>query len=508
MSGRTTSTSARIATPRRSTAYQPAIPSPIPMSVARSKHRVQAAPLSPTIATRYRLLLAATALGMLTIVAALRLLDAYGTAYKLFYDIGQTDSIRVDTAEQALQHIAGASTAIADLSNPASSNQDHQNALNTAYANFASFRADVFMLNADLDSAERPTFNILENAVYNQFWPQVALAVAAQQSGNSAGAREAFISANGSLEGDITRSLQQIESANFVALKAAEQQAGSIIIGQALLLGFLFILLAGGLTALSFWLRFRIRRLLTPGVDGATAIAWLLLVLTMNQLLQLPESLRSMVEDAYYSVTASARVLAIANQSNRVESGSLLDASNAPLWQQRFDNNVHEIELRLCGLPGCLQTPFTNSSVDQITPAVLNNANKISPAASASIGGVVPLVANVTYRGEAQTLETVRKAYLDYLAIDGQLRALIKGNQLLSAWVLDTGTQPGQSDEAFGRFSTAMEHERLINRAVFDDLRHTAQTDLPTNRILFALGGTIVLIGLLTAGTIQRFREL
>ena len=508
MYGRTSRTTARLATPRRSSAYQTSIPSPIPTSGSRSKHRVQATISSPAIATRYRLAIAAAALGVLTVVVAFQLLGAYGITYTLFDNIGQTSSLRVDTSEQALQHIARVGTAIADLSNPAGTDQDQQTALNTAYANFALFRADLFTLHTDLDSAEQTTFSTLENAVYNQFWPQMALAVAAQQSRNETAVHDAYVKADSYLEGDITLSLRQIEIANFAAMKAVERQAGGVIIAQAILLGFLFMLLACSLTVLSFWLRFRVRRLLTPGIDGATVLAWVLMGLTMSQLLGLPDTLRGMVEDAYYSVTASARVLAIADQGNRAESASLLDSSNALLWQQRFDNTANEIELRMCGVPGCLQMPFTKNNQDQIASLVLRNANSISPAASASIGDIVPLVANVTYAGEAQTLEIARKAYLDYLTIDGQLRSLIKSNQLSAAWALDTGIRPGQSDEAFGRFSTALEHEQLINREVFDNLRHNVQTDLPANRSLYALGGSIALIGLLAAGTIQRFREL
>jgi hypothetical protein len=498
MYGRTTPTTARIATPRRSPAYRHSIPVKKTYSTFSFK----------TLSTRYRLAVTAAGLGILSVIVGLKVIDTYSTAYDLFDTIGQSSSIRVDTAEQALQHIANVSTSVADFDNPISNDQTHQTALNTAYGNFTAFRTDLYTLHTDLDSDEQELFAKLESTVYNQFWPQIALAITAQQAGDTTAARNAFVKADGYLQNDITRILQQIETANFAAMKAAEQQAGTVIIEHAFLIGLILLLLAGGLTVFSFWLRFRVRRLLTLGVDAAMVIAWLLLAATLSQLLQLPEALHSMVEDAYYSVSASSRALAIADQGNRAESASLLDAANAKNWQQAFDNNTREVELRLCGVPNCLQTPFSIANTDTIAPTVLSMAKTISPAASASIGGIVPLVANVTYAGEAQTLETVRKAYLDYLAIDGQLRGLIAANQMTSAWVLDTGTQPGQSDEAFNRFTSAMEHERVINRAVFDSIWQAQQSALPGNRILYGVIGIAALIGLLIVGTVQRFREL
>ncbi len=111
----------------------------------------------------------------------------------------------------------------------------------------------------------------------------------------------------------------------------------------------------------------------------------------------------------------------------------------------------------------------------------------------------MPLVANVTYIGEAHALEQARKAFSDYLVIDAKTRQLIASGQMADALALNTGTQPGQSDEAFSRFSSAMEEDRAINRRVFDATWNTEQNALTYNRLLFGVVSCVLLIVLISA---------
>ncbi len=456
---------------------------------------------------RQCLVLAAISMAILAGIVASRTLDVYDSAYQMFNGIVQQNSVRVDAAEQALQHIASAGASAADFSSAATNSATHQTALTSIYTEFAQFRDNMFTLHADLNSDGQTTYNAIEQAVYNEFWPQIGLAIAAEQKGDSAAARTAYLNADNSLAHEITPGLQRLETTNFAEMKSTEQTAGGEIVAESVVLAGMLLVLAGLLTGLSFWVRTMVRRLFTPGIDAAMILAWIVALGTISQLFALPEAMRSMVEDAYYSVTASSRVLDVANLSNRTESTELLDLDHVAFWEQAFDKTKAEIELRLCGQIGCLNHTFTPGG-DILDAQAYQTAKAISKADSLSIGGIVPLVANVTYAGEAQTLETARKAYLDYLAIDGQIRQLIQSNQIASAIRLNTGIQPGQSDEAFGRFVTAMEHEKAINRAYFDGIWQTEQTALLTNRIGLGLAGNGLVIVLLAVGVYHRYREL
>ncbi len=456
---------------------------------------------------RQRLVVTALSIAALSVVVASRTLDVYDSAYRMFGGIVQQNSVRVDAVEQALQHIAAVSASTADLSSAAANSATHQSALLTIYAEFAQFRDAMFTLHADLDSDGQTLYLGVEQAAYNEFWPQIGLAIAAEQNNNISGAKAAYLNADNSLTREIMPGLQQLETTNFAVMKNAEQSAGGVIVSESVVLAGMLLVLAGTLTGLSFWMRSMVRRVITPGIDAAMIVAWLVALGAINQLFALPEGMRSMVEDAYYSVTASARVLDVANLGKRIEGTELLDLDHVALWQQNFDKTKAEIGLRMCGQADCLNQPFTSGS-DQVSIQAYQNAKAISPADSLSIGGIVPLVANVTYAGEAQTLDTARKAYLDYLTIDGQIRQLIQSNQLALAIGLNTGTQPGQSDEAFGRFVTAMEHEKAINRAAFDHIWQAEQTALPNNRLVYGAIGSGLVIGLLAAGVYQRYQEL
>ncbi len=333
------------------------------------------------IQTRHRLVLGAGVIVILALFAAARTLDVYNNAYQLFNGIVQQDSVRIDASEQALAHIASASTSAADFSTTADTNPAHQNARITIYSEFQQFRDDMFILHTNLDATEQPIYASIEQAVYDEFWPQIGLVIAARQSGAATqkvqAARDAYLQADTFLENQISTSLQQLETANFTAMKDAEQQAGRTIIAQTFLLGVTLLIVAAALTALSIWLRRTLRRYITPGIDAAMIVSWLVFGLVVLQLLGLPEAMRSMVEDAYYSVTASARVLAVANQANRAESGALLDVPELAHWQENFDTDKRLIELRICGQANCLKQPFTYAD-DALLSQTIQNAKAIS----------------------------------------------------------------------------------------------------------------------------------
>ncbi len=154
---------------------------------------ISSASILKKIKTRHRLVLGASVIVILAIFAASRTLDVYNNAYQLFNGIVQQDSVRIDASEQALEHIASASTSAADFSTTADTNPAHKKALATVYSEFQQFRQNMFILHANLDDTEQAIYANIEQAVYNDFWPQVGLVISAWQGGNQQAARDAYV---------------------------------------------------------------------------------------------------------------------------------------------------------------------------------------------------------------------------------------------------------------------------------------------------------------------------
>jgi hypothetical protein len=275
---------------------------------------------------------------------------------------------------------------------------------------------------------------------------------------------------------------------------------------QAVILGILVIGLAVGLTVLSFWLRGKVRRYVTPGIDIAMLLTWIVALVMLGNLLSLPEQLRVMINDSYRSVSASSRVLVDANLANRAESTAVIFPERAADWYAVFDNSMALVELRICGQPKCMETTFLVSGTsDTIDPAVARAARAISAEDSARIGNIIPLVGNVTFKSEAAILEQARLAYLTYRQINQQFRNLIDADDIQGAIDLNTGEVGTQ---AFQKFAQAITDERLINRAVFDQVWKQQQTSIPTNQGLYGVAAFLVVMLTIVVGMYHRYREL
>ncbi len=483
-------------------------------SAARSAPRTttpRAAPARRQLSSRTILVGGAAALFVLTLIVIAQALNAYNTTYEQFRSVAEDSTAKVSAAEAALGAVFDIDTHAASFVATAPDNQNHWKALDTIHAAYQTFREQMFTVRSTLQSDdERKIYDQIDYFAFDQFWQHIGNLLTAQQHGDKATAINEYIISDNYLQNQIARYLLQLEALNFKAMQDTEKNAGVAINGQTLLLGVLVILLAIGLTALSFWLRSKVKRFVTPGLDVAMVLGWVLAILMLIELASAPGQLRHMVDDAYYSVSASSRVLAIASEANSAQRGSVIDPTHAPFWQASFDANKTSLALRLCGQPDCTAMPFTNGA-DQIAPNTLSVANQITSANSSAINGIQPLVAKVSFAGEATTLEKTRMALQDYLKLDGQIRGLIQANdpnKLDDATRLSTGSLPGQSGEAFTRFTDAMNEERTINRRVFDDIWNTQKSALPLHRILFGLVGFVLLGVLLVVGVYHRFREL
>ena len=477
-----------------------AVPAPTPAAARPVARR--------GMTTRRRLLVLGGVGVVLVVITLLQALNAYGTSYDLFRNLIDVNSTTVDASEHALQDIAQVSQAAADYAVLSSDTPLYEQSQNNMFRAFSSFRDEMFTLRSNLqDAEERTAFTTADTFAYSSFWRHVSDLVS--QRSNAAVAQQQYLDADNHVRLWINPALQKLENLNFQQMVAAGQQAGANIIGQVILLAIPAIALAVLLTYLSFMLRQKVHRYLTPGIDLAVVLSWVLLLIMLINLLNAPNQLNVMIQDSYRSVSASSRVLVDANNANRAESSELLDSGRADAWNTRFDDAAQLIALRMCGQLNCTEKSFvSNSSADQPTDSVVNAANNITPDNSAKIEGIIPLIANVTFPGEAQALEQARIAYQQFLTVNTQLRGLIQANNMPDAIKLNTTVDTGTSQDAFNQFVTAINQVRDVNHAVFDQVGQSASQTLQTNRILFGLVGYLVIGILLIVGVYQRYREL
>lgn len=450
--------------------------------------------------TRIRLVLGGVIIALCALLAGGIVANAYSTAYNLFQTIAEFYAIKVDAAEGALQDIARTSQATADYTALTSDTPLFEASVNDIFRNFNAYRSELFVLQSNLQSqAERTAFTVADTYTYSRFWRHVSNLIDGRSDLDLA--RREYLSADNHLRNRIIPALEALEAENFSLMAAAGEQAGGTLGGQALLVALSAGLVLALLTGVSFWLRGKVRRYITPGIDGAFALSALVLVLMLMGLLQLPSQFSRMTQMAYYNISSSSRVLVAGNLANRAESSALIDVDRAPTWYGQFDASVNEMELRLCGVEDCLQQSFVNLTG-------LPGDTVIDRARRSGVAGSQPLIATVQTTREIQALEAARVAFLAYLQVHDQLVTYVDAGQIDEAIALNTGFEEGESEALYAAFTQQIETVQALNRETFDGIWNAQRTALPTQQILYsvlAFGAIIVLTGL---GVSHRFREL
>jgi len=473
------------------------------------------------LSTRTRLATSLAIAGLLALITILQAFNTYTGAFERFRSIAEDSTAKVDASEAALRAVARIDSGAAVFVATAPDNNTHWDSQAAIHASFDDFRNQMFIIRARLTNpdvssdAETIDYTQISYFTFDQFWQHIGNLLTAEQNGDTATATQEYIIADNYFQNQIIRYLLDLESRNFSAMQDTSSGAADAINQQTVLLGIAAFVLIVLLTALSFWLRWRVRRVLTPGLDVAFVLGWVLAIVMILELTATPGRLQAMVQDAYYSVSASARVLAVANQSASAQSGKVIDPGHADFWQTSFANDLNSIALRICGQPNCLNKPFTVSdSPDALDPIVLRDAINVSDTNRQAINtqdinrqansGIGSLIANITTPGEAAKLEQARQAIVRYNGINDQVSALVAKGSLEDASRLSTG----DGQKALADFSQAILDEQNIKRNKFNSIWTTEQADLPTHRWLFGVAGYAVLIIALLIGAVQRLREL
>jgi hypothetical protein len=450
--------------------------------------------------TRIRLVLGGVIIALCALLAGGIVANAYSTAYTLFQTIAEFYAIKVDAAEGALQDIARTSQATADYTALSSDTPLFEAAVNDIFRNFNAYRGELFTLQSNLQSqAERTAFTVADTYTYSRFWRHVSNLIDGRSDLDLA--RREYLSADNHLRNRIIPALEALEAENFSLMATAGEQAGGTLGGQTLLVA----LSAGGLLVLlamvSFWLRGKVRRYITPGIDGAMALSALVLVVMLVGLFQLPSQFSRMTQMAYYNISSSSRALVAGNLANRAESSAVIDVARAQTWYEQFDASVNEMERHLCGVQDCLQQSFLTSTGQP-------NTTLIDQARRGTTLEEQPLIASVQTPEEIQALETARVAFLDYLGVHDQLVGYLDAGQLDEAVTLNTGFEEGESEALYATFTQNIERVQQINRETFNTIWDAQRTTLPAQQVLYgvlAFGAIIVLTGF---GVSHRFREL
>lgn len=458
------------------------------------------------LSVRNKFLLATTVGFLLAVLTMLQTLYSYNNTYKLFEKMVLNNSVKVDASEKSIQDIANVNKYAADYI----ANFDDLAKRSTAFINlhldFAKFRDQMFILHDSLrDFADTKEFLVAEQKVYEKYWGSMSNLLLARRQGDRVTATDNYEKVDDFLENSIIPALQKIEKFNFEAMVEDKSQSIATIYGQLLILTAAGIGLAILLTITSFWLRVKIKRLLTPGLDSAALLSWIFALALIIQFASLPSELNVMVTDAYYSISGGSRVLAVANQANRTKSAALNDPAHAKNWQAKFDTYFNKLQLTMCGQPTCLQTSFSTApNSDTANPAVIRSALNISSNNAALIDNIKPLVVNATFPGEVRALEKARSAYIEYMRYDAQIRTLLQQNNVAEASKISTGA----SDQAFAKFVQALQEEHDINQQIFDGVWERQKAALSSYPLIFGVAGYGLLLLLIVAGVLHRYREL
>ncbi len=454
------------------------------------------------LTTRVRLILDGVVLSVLILLTAVQAVNAYTVAFRLFEEIATLNSIKVDAAESALQAIAGVSQATADYTALSSDTPLFEQAVNDIFRNFEDYRDEMFILRRNLQTAEETTaFTVADTYTYSRFWRHVSNLIDGRSDSDIA--RREYLAADDNLRNRIIPALQQLEAINFELMVNAATRARTDIYGQVLLLAIPAGILVLALVFTSFWLRRKVRRYLTPSLDLAMVASIALLAVMLLNLLSLPDALTRMTLDSYYSISGASRVLVYASLANRAESSAVIDTARKEDWYARFEANIASVEQLMCREPGCLQSSFVTAG--DIPAGSVVSAAGLGDDRTADFN--VALMGNITFGGEAFSMETARLALLDYLGIHQSLKTLLDAGDIAGAVELNTGVDTGDSEEAYGRFAAAILKVQALNRAVFDTIWQQQQTELPRNQGLLGVLGYALVLVLMGLGLYHRYQE-
>lgn len=221
----------------------------------------------------------------------------------------------------------------------------------------------------------------------------------------------------------------------------------------------LFVLLTGAallaaIVGLKVLLFNHMRRVLNPPLLVAAALTAAGCPWALGALWQSSADIKSAKQDAFDSIKVLEAARAVAYDANGDESGWLLVKTDKgkPDQLRFYADAFKEKAAKIAAYPGSHAQLRTELDRTEKAPAALK-------------GYLADELNNITFDGELHAARETLLTFLDYLAIDQQIRDLKDDRQAVE---LCLGTQPGQSDWAFDQFEKALGKTIKINRMQFD----------------------------------------
>ena len=240
-----------------------------------------------------------------------------------------------------------------------------------------------------------------------------------------------------------------LDRANFTHVDAAFTEGRHT--ARQWLTGFIALAIVLGVAMLETQLKLfaSFRRILNlPMAAGMVLFGVALIVFGAHAAAILSE-IRLAKEDAFDSIHALSKAKAMAYSANAQESVYLLLRDKAAKTRQ---------------------TDLFNEAAGQIFSGTVEDGKHL-PADWKTLKGQGLLgdeLANITFYGEDQAASDTLGGWLQYVQIDRRIRALEESGKHDAAVALCVGTQPMQSDWAFGNFMKSLDATLEINQRQFD----------------------------------------
>ena len=285
-------------------------------------------------------------------------------------------------------------------------------------------------------------------------------AFALRQSGTSAAS---LASADALVRDKILPAASALDTANFAHMNQAYTTGQSTarlwllcFVGTGLILGVILL-------ETQVRLKLEFRRIVNPAI----AIGFLTLLAGVGLYAvkadRVVADLHTAKVDAFDSVHALAKALALAYQANAQESVYLLEHGQAQAQ-------------------GLESSRFIATAAQLATPQLLALGPRLKVSDLATLpahGGLLgDELANITFDGEDAAARATLAAWTEYAKIDAQIRTLESTNRHAEAVALCRGTQPGQSDGAFNVFTANLQRTSVINQVEFDAAIDRASRDV------------------------------
>jgi hypothetical protein len=234
----------------------------------------------------------------------------------------------------------------------------------------------------------------------------------------------------------------------------------------------------------------RMRRVINPGLAGATALAVVFLVYTLAVFVIERRALKTAKEDAFASIHALWRARADAYDANGDESRWLLDRQRAAEYQKAYNAKAD----KLVKLPPGMTYQALLAAVER------------NDLPNGFQGYLADELRNITFKGEREAAVASLRTFVRYAEIDDKIRRLEKEGEHDKALKLCLGTKPGESNWAFERFDEALGKTIDINQKEFDAAVKRSFAGLAPFTLLAPLA-SLGVAGLALAGLWPRLRE-